>query len=67
MGFKVCLDVPSLRQCPSPSLAKCNIVSMVTNRFMDRMGSEPILFVNVNLMETEMDTGTETVCVNGPL
>ena len=28
---------------------------------MDRLGSEPILFVSVNLMVTEI------VCVNGPL
>ena len=31
---------------------------MVTDHLMDRMGLEPILSVNVNLLETETDTGT---------
>ena len=39
------------------------IVSMVTDRLAERLGSEPILPVSVNL--TEM--GTETVRVNGHL
>ena len=40
---------------------------MVMDHLTDRMGLEPILFVNVNLTETETDTGTETVRVNEPL
>ena len=33
----------------------------------DRLGSEPILSVSVNLMATVTETGTGTVRVNGPL
>ena len=39
---------------------------MVTDHLRDRLGSEPILSVNINLMVTLMDTGMETVRVNGP-
>ena len=38
---------------------------MVTDRLTDRMGLEPILSINVNLMQTQ--TGIETVRVNEPL
>ena len=38
------------------------IVQMVTDRLMDRLGSKPILVVNVNLAVVE----TETVPVNRP-
>ena len=34
---------------------------------MDRLGSEPILPVSVNLTVAVMETGMQTVCVNGPL
>ena len=37
---------------------------MVTDRLTDRMGLEPILSINVNLMQTQ--TGIETVRVNEP-
>ena len=40
------------------------IVQMVTDRLMDRLGSKPILVVNVNLAVVE--TETETVLVNRP-
>ena len=50
--LKACLHLPS------PS--KFIIVSVPTDFLADRLGSEPTLFVSVNL------TGTETVCVNGP-
>ena len=36
---------------------------MVTDRLTDRIGSEPIVSISVNLTGTE----TETVRVNGPL
>ena len=42
-GFKACLHVPSTFPCPSPSPSKFIIVSMETDRLMDRMGSVPIL------------------------
>ena len=50
-----------LSPSPSPSLSpsKFIIVPMATDRLTDRLGSEPILSVGVNL------TGTK--CVNGPL
>ena len=41
---------------PSPSLSNFIIVPMMTDHFMDRMGLELILSVNINL----------TVCVNRP-
>ena len=34
---------------------------------MDRLGSEPILPVSVNLTVAMMEMGMETACVNGPL
>ena len=39
---------------------------MMTDHLMDRLGSEPILSVSVNLTVAGMETGTEMVCVNGP-
>ena len=41
LKLKACLHVPSTFPCPSPS--KFIIVSMETDRLMDRMGSVPIL------------------------
>ena len=40
------------------------IVQMLTDRLMDRLGSKPILVVNVNFAVVEKET--ETVTVNGP-
>ena len=39
---------------------------MMTGHLMDRLGSEPILSVSVNLTVAVMETGTEIACVNGP-
>ena len=47
---------------PSPSPSKFIIVPMVTDRLMDRLGSESILSISVNLTVT----GMKTVRVNGP-
>ena len=62
--IKACLHVPSPRPCPSKSPAKFIIVPMVTDRLRDRLDSEPILSVNVNLMVTLADTGWRRV--SGP-
>ena len=43
LKLKACLHVPSTFPCPSPSPSKFIIVSMETDRLMDRMGSVPIL------------------------
>ena len=43
LKLKACLHVPSTFACPSPSPSKFIIVSMETDRLMDRMGSVPIL------------------------
>ena len=40
---------------------------MVMDYLTNRLGSEPILFLNVKLTVTVTMTGTETVRVNGPL
>ena len=40
---------------------------MVTDHLTDRLGLEPILSINVNLMVTVTETGMEAVCANGPL
>ena len=40
---------------------------METDRLKDKMGFESILSINVNLMETETDTGMDMVYINGPL
>ena len=42
--IKARLHVPSLCPCPSPPMG--------TNHLTDRLGSEPILSINVNLTET---------------
>ena len=42
------LNVPS----PSPAPSPFSIAPMVTNRFTHRLGSEPVLSINVNLTET---------------
>ena len=55
----VSLHVLSPSPSPSLSTSKFIIVPMATDRLTDRLGSEPILSVGVNL------TGTK--CVNGPL
>ena len=64
-GFKSCLHVPS--PCPSPlkSLSKSINVPMVTDCLTDRLSSEPILSINVNLMVTVTETEVVTVGVNG--
>ena len=51
----ICMSVPIKVS------SKFIIVPMVTDHLTDRMGLEPILSINVDLMET--DTGTETVRV----
>ena len=43
LKLKACLHVPSTFPCQSPSPSKFIIVSMETDRLMDRMGSVPIL------------------------
>ena len=53
MSIKVTVKVYHCANCDGP--------------FGGRLGSEPILSINVNLVVTLMDTGMETVCVNGPL
>ena len=63
---KACLQVPSLSPCPSLSPSKFIIVPMVPDHLTDRLGSEPILSISVNLTVTVTETGTETVRVNGP-
>ena len=54
---KVCLYVPSPWPCASKSPLEFNIVSVVTDCLMDRLGSEPILSVTVNLTVTMTETG----------
>ena len=65
--LKACLHVPSPCPCTSMSPSNFIIVSMETDRLMDRMGSEPHSDLhhihNGNLTDTEM----ETVRVNRPL
>ena len=56
------LHIPSPSPCPSLSPSKFIIVPMVIDRLMDRLGSESILYVSVNLTVT----GTKMVRVNGP-
>ena len=59
ISFKARLHVLS----PSPSPSKFNIVSVVMDFLMHRLGSESILSVSVNLTVT----GAEMVRLNGPL
>ena len=61
--LKALLQVPSPSPCPSPP--KSIIVPMMMGRLTDRLSSEPILSVSVNLTVTK--TMTETAGVNGPL
>ena len=63
---RACLHVPSLFPCPSKSASKFNIGSMVMDRLTDRLGSEPIPSLKVNLTVDVIKKGTETVCVNLP-
>ena len=58
--FKARLHVPSKYPCPSKSPSKFVIVSMVTDHLMDRLSSEHILSISVNVTMTV----TETVRVN---
>ena len=60
-SFKVRLHVPSLSQCPSPSPSKLIIVPVVMDSLMDRLGSEPMLSLNIYL--TVIVTGRDE---NGP-
>ena len=65
--FKARLHVQSMRPCPSKSKSRFITGPMVTDHLIDRLGSEPILSISVNLTTTVTETGTETVRVNGPL
>ena len=58
--LKVCLHVPS--PCPLVSPLLLSKLTLVTDCLTNRIGSEPILSVNV--VWRRRDTGTETVCVN---
>ena len=48
---KFCLHVTSWSPCPSKSLSKFNIVSMVTNNLMSKMTCTPIQSVDVSIKE----------------
>ena len=51
---------------PVSAPSKFTILPMVTDRLPDRLGLEPILSVNVNLMVNVTETAKEIVYVNVP-
>ena len=63
----MCSHLTSAFAFASMSPSKFNIASMVMQTQTHRMGSEPILYINVNLTVTLMQTQTQTSSVNKAL